>query len=173
MPSAITDELWAELGPLVERAKRSRAGAPASIPDRQFLEALLYPADAGCEWRQLPGRYGAWDAVYNRCRPLAAGVFGRLFTDLPPAAAGLDGVRCVFVDSTTVRAHAPAGAGAGSRPRATSPARTAVAVVLTPGQAGHAPAFDPLWDQAPGRGGGRGGGRPVLRQRRHPLPADR
>src|SRR5262245_52637099 len=141
MPSAITDELWAELAPLVERAKRSRAGAPADIPDRTFLEALLYLADSGCKWRQLPDRFGAWDAVYNRFRRwLAAGVFGRLFADLPPSAAGLGEVRRVFIDSTTVRAHphaagAPAkkggrrdrawaGRGAGSRPRPTSPAPT-------------------------------------------------
>jgi transposase len=141
MPAAITDELWEELAPLVERAKRSRAGAPADIPDRAFLEALLYLADSGCKWRQLPDRFGAWDAVYNRYRRwLAAGVFERLFADLPPAAAGLNEVRRVFIDSTTVRAHphaagAPkktagrrgrpsAGRGAGSRPRSTSPART-------------------------------------------------
>jgi len=141
MPSTITDELWAELEPLVARAKRSRAGAPAEIPDRLFLEALLYLADSGCKWRQLPERFGAWDAVYNRFRRwLDAGVFGRLFADLPPSAARLDGVRRVFIDSTTVRAHphaagAPAAkggrparrwaaAGAGSRARSTSPAPT-------------------------------------------------
>ena len=45
MPSAISDELWAELGPRVARAKRSKAGAPPGIPDRQFLEALVYLAD--------------------------------------------------------------------------------------------------------------------------------
>lgn len=141
MPATITDELWAELGPLVARAKRSRAGAPADIPDRRFLEAVLYLADSGCKWRQLPAEYGAWDAVYNRFRRwVAAGVFERLFASLPPRAAGLDEVRRVFVDSTVIRAHlsaagAPkkragrrtrpsAGRGAGSRPRSTSPART-------------------------------------------------
>ena len=138
MPAAITDALWAKLEPLVERAKRSRAGAPAEIPDRQFLEALLYLADSGCKWRQLPERFGAWDAVYNRFRRwVRAGVFERLFADHAPASAGLDGVRRVFLDSTIVRAHphaagakggrrprASAGAGAGSGPRSTSPAPT-------------------------------------------------
>lgn len=137
MPSAISDRLWAELGPRVARAKRSKAGAPPGTPDRQFLEALLYLADSGCKWRQLPDRFGAWDAVYNRFRRWAtAGVFGRLFADLPPQiAAGLDGARRVFVDSTVVRAHASAagapaakggrrsrpsgGAGAGSGPSST------------------------------------------------------
>ena len=141
MPSTITDELWAELEPLVARAKRSRAGAPADIPDRLFLEALLYLADSGCKWRQLPERFGAWDAVYNRFRRwINAGVLERLFADLPPSAARFDEVRRVFIDSTTVRAHPHAagaaarkggrrnsvwaGAGAGSRPRSTSRAPT-------------------------------------------------
>jgi transposase len=141
MPSTITDELWAELAPRVQRAKRSRAGAPAGTPERSFLEALLHLADSGGKWRQLPERFGAWDAVYNRFRRwLAAGVFERLFADLPPAAAGLNDIRRVFIDSTTVRAHAhaagaakkragrrrrpSAAAGAGSRPSCTWPAPT-------------------------------------------------
>ena len=141
MPATITDELWAELGPLVERAKRSRAGAPADIPDRRFLEAVLYLADSGCKWRQLPAEFGAWDAVYNRFRRwVTAGVFDRLFAAVPPRAAGLNEVRRVFADSTVIRAHlsaagAPkkraarprrpsAGRGVGSRPRSTSPAPT-------------------------------------------------
>jgi transposase len=142
MPSTISDELWADLGPLVERAKRSRAGAPPRVPDRQFLEAVLYLADSGCKWRQLPDRYGAWDAVYNRFRRwIEAGVFDRLFADLPPrAAAGLGEVRRVFLDSTVSRAHASAAgapaqrggrrprpsaaAGAGSGRRSTSRPRT-------------------------------------------------
>jgi putative transposase len=137
MPAVITDALWAKLEPLVERAKRSAAGAPPQLPDRVFLEALLYLADSGCKWRQLPERFGAWDAVYNRFRRwVRAGVFERLFADHTPAAAGLDGVRRVFLDSTIVRAHphaagakggrrrrASAGRGAGSGPRSTSPAR--------------------------------------------------
>src|SRR5690348_16864220 len=99
MASTITDGLWTELGPLVERAKRSRAGAPPEISDRQFLEALLYLADSGCKWRQLPSRFGAWDAIYNRFRRwAAAGVFERLFAILPPGASGPDAVRRVFVD---------------------------------------------------------------------------
>ena len=142
MPSTISDDLWADLAPLVDRAKRSAAGAPPQLPDRQFLEALLYLADSGCKWRQLPKEYGAWDAVYNRFRRwVDAGVLARLFADLPPdAAARLGGVRRAFLDSTVVRAHACAagapakkggstrrpsgGAGAGSGRRSTWPAPT-------------------------------------------------
>ena len=141
MPSGITGELWADLGPLVARAKRPRAGAPPGLPDRPFLEALVCLADGGCEWRHPPDRFGAWDAVCDRSRRgVDAGAVERPFAAPPPACPGLDGVRRVFVDSTVVRAHAAAagaagkrgarpgrpsaGAGAGSGPRATSPAPT-------------------------------------------------
>lgn len=141
MAGAISDELWAELGPAVARAKRSRAGAPPGIPGRQFLDAPLYLADSGCKWRQLPERFGAWDAVYNRFRRwLAAGVFERPSAALPPRAARLDEVRRVFGGRTVVRAHAgaagapaakggnpprpSAAAGADSRPSSTWPAPT-------------------------------------------------
>ena len=125
MPSSISDALWAELGPRVARAKRSKAGAPPAVSDRRFLEALVYLADSGCKWRQLPDRFGAWDAVYNRFRRwLAAGVFERLFADLPPQiAAGVDGARRVFIDSTVVRAH-PSAAGAKKTPTGRAARRT-------------------------------------------------
>lgn len=74
--------------PLVEWAERFQAGVPTSIPDRPVLEALVYLIDSGCKRRQLPDRFGAWDAGGNRfCRWDAAGVFERLFTDLPPAGS--------------------------------------------------------------------------------------
>ena len=64
----ITDDLWATLGPAVEPAKRHTCGAKPDLPDRMFLEALLYWARTGVPWRDLPAEFGAWDAVYHRFR---------------------------------------------------------------------------------------------------------
>jgi hypothetical protein len=38
----ITDELWDILGPLVEQTKQQHGGQQPVLPDRLFLEALLY-----------------------------------------------------------------------------------------------------------------------------------
>jgi putative transposase len=107
----ITDDTWQRLGPAVQRAKRSRAGAPPQLDDRGFLEALLYLARTSSPWRDLPACFGEWDAVYQRFRRwLAAGVWQRLFA----ALAGdelLEPIRRVFLDSTIIRAH-PHAAGA-------------------------------------------------------------
>ena len=130
----ITDELWAALGPAVQKAKRHRSGQKPVLPDRLFLEALLYIARTGIPWRDLPGDLGAWDAIYNRFRRWAAsGSLRRLF-ELLTADPSFGEVRRVLIDSTIVRAHAHAAGApkkrAGRRRRgwaaaaAASPARS-------------------------------------------------
>jgi putative transposase len=135
----LTNPVWQELEPRVAAAKRSVAGAKPELPDRLFLEAVLYRARTGTPWRDLPEVFGDWNAVYQRNkRWRLAGVWERLFDTLP-TGDGTAEVRRLFVDSTTVRAHPHAagakkktrrprtpsgGRGAGTRPRSTSPAPT-------------------------------------------------
>ena len=65
-----------------------------------FFEAPLYVARTGVPWRDLPGDFGAWDAVYNRFRRwVASGGLSRLFA-LLTADPALGEVRRVFIDST-------------------------------------------------------------------------
>jgi putative transposase len=105
----ITDELWTVLGPAVEQAKRYRCGQRPQLPDRLFFEALLYIGRTSVPWRDLPGDFGAWDAVYNRFRRwISSGSLRRLF-ELLTADPRLDEVRRVLIDSTIVRAHQHAG----------------------------------------------------------------
>lgn len=105
MRYVITDDLWAALGPLVDRAKQNRQGQKPDLPDRLFFEALLYLARTGVPWRDLPGDFGAWDAVYNRFRRwVASGSLAALFESLT-ADPQFGEVRRVLIDSTIVRAH--------------------------------------------------------------------
>jgi len=163
----ITDDLWQVLGPAVTRAKRSTCGRPPALPDRMFLEALLYWARTGVPWRDLPAEFGAWDAVYNRYRRwVASGSLARLF-DLLTAAPVFGPTRRVLIDATIVRAH-PHAAGARRRGKKIGPARsaaaqglgrsrggfttkivvtaadqdTAIAVEVIPGQASEAPRLE-------------------------------
>jgi putative transposase len=101
----LTDPLWIAMQPLVERAKRHKGGQPPVLPDRMFFEALLYLARTGVPWRDLPGDFGAWDAVSNRFRRwVGSGALARLFEAMT-ADPQFGEVRRVLVDSTIVRAH--------------------------------------------------------------------
>ena len=122
----ITDDLWKTLGPCVERAKRYKCGSEPELPDRMFFEAGLYWARTGIPWRDLPGEFGAWDAVYNRLRRwIASGSLAKLFellTDNPDFGE----VKRVLVDASNVRAHRHAAGAAKKRGRRRSKGLAAV-----------------------------------------------
>jgi len=121
----ITDPMWATLEPRLKPTGPKACGAKPRTSDRLFLEALLYLARTGVPWRDLPGDFGAWDAVHNRFRRWVAN--GRLrklfeaFTGDPE----LGEIPRLLVDSTILRAHAHAagaprkksGSGRSARPR--------------------------------------------------------
>lgn len=101
----LSDELWAVMGPLVKQAKRNTCGQSPQLPERLFFEAILYVARTGIPWRDMPGEFGAWDAVYNRFRRwIGSGSLATLF-ELLTEEPVFEEVRRVLIDSTIVRAH--------------------------------------------------------------------
>jgi transposase len=123
MRLAITDEIWAVMGPMVERCK-SRLGPDPELPDRMFFEAVLYWARTGVPWRDLPSDFGDWSAVYNRLRRwIASGRLEKLFQEMVTQPA-CEGTVRVMIDSTIVRAHQHS-AGALKKKAARRPRRSA------------------------------------------------
>ena len=122
----ITAAIWEVFGPMVERCA-SPLGPEPDLPDRMFFEAVLDRARTGCGWRDRPGEFGAWDAVYNRLRRwIHSGRLKRLF-DRMAERPECEGPRRLMIDSTIVRAHQhAAGArrkkGAARRRRSAAPA---------------------------------------------------
>lgn len=57
----ITDEIWAQLSPLLPVPK-GRHGRN----DRQFIEAVCWVIRTGAPWRDMPLEFGSWKTVYNR-----------------------------------------------------------------------------------------------------------
>lgn len=172
----IPDGLWAAMEPLVNQAKRHKGGQPPVLPDRMFFEATLDLARTGIPLRDLPGEFGAWDAVSHRFRRwVASGSLARLF-ELMTADPQFGEVRRVLVDSTHVRAHRH-GAGAARRRKrlgaaesgrrqglgrsrggrtsksvlAAADESTAVAVDVRPGQAHDAPLLKPMLQRTAAR----------------------
>ena len=58
---ALTDEQWELVADLFDPP--GRRGPPAEISRRQMVEAMLFLARTGCQWRYLPERYGTWTAA--------------------------------------------------------------------------------------------------------------
>ena len=62
-PRALTEDQWRRLQAVLPKQK---AGPPATLGDRLFIEAVLFRAKTGMPWRDLPERFGPWKSVYNR-----------------------------------------------------------------------------------------------------------
>jgi len=125
MRTMITDELWATLEPVVEQARKHKCGASPKLPHRQFFEALLYIDRTGIPWRDLPGDFGRWEAVYNRFRRwIASGSLQKLF-ELLTANPAFGEIRRVLIDSTIVRAHQHAAGARRRKKKSAPPARRA------------------------------------------------
>ena len=61
MPSRfeITDELWAEIEPLIPvRERRRRYPGRKAIEDRLTLDGILHVLHTGIAWEDLPREYG-------------------------------------------------------------------------------------------------------------------
>ena len=77
-----------------------------SIPNLQVLNAILYVAEHGCEWRGLPERFGKWHTVYTRMnRWSKSGVLDRVFAALQEEDFVRVRLEVVAMDSTSVKVH--------------------------------------------------------------------
>lgn len=54
-PSDLTDREWALIDPLIPPARSG--GRPRTTNMRTVVEAILYVASSGCQWRMLPGDF--------------------------------------------------------------------------------------------------------------------
>jgi transposase len=106
MKVRLSDEQWQKILPFLRSSPNIYIGREQEC--RQFLEAVLWIARSGAQWRLLPGEYGNWNTIYKRfARWSQANVFEKLFEF---CAEDLD-LEHLLIDSTIARAH-PAAAGA-------------------------------------------------------------
>ena len=106
----LTDAQWAVLEPLVEACRPHAKVPPSNL--RRTVEAIVWRCRNGAKWRAVPAELGPWwMAARTFIRWARLGVWDRLLE-----AAQARGVELgmVFLDGTSIRAHAKA-AGASKR----------------------------------------------------------
>lgn len=68
-PTDVTDEQWTLIEPLLPKETRGRKPVHTR---REMINAPLYMARTGCQWRMLPHDLPPWAAVYAFWRRLVA-----------------------------------------------------------------------------------------------------
>src|SRR6266542_6792851 len=62
-PTDLTDEQWGYLEPHLPPP--NVRGSPRRVNLREIINALLYLAHTGCQWRMLPHDFPPWQTVYD------------------------------------------------------------------------------------------------------------
>jgi len=62
-PTDLTDAQWEVLKPHLPAPHKR--GAPRTVNLREIINALLYLACTGCQWRMLPHDLPPWQTVYE------------------------------------------------------------------------------------------------------------
>ena len=89
-PSDLTDDQWELLEPVFNApGKRGRKHADDL---RTVVDAMLYIAQTGCQWRYLPESFGPWTRVWSQFRRWSRnGTWAQALTVLHAAARESDG----------------------------------------------------------------------------------
>lgn len=75
----ISDEVWANIAPLLPLPRKKIKKGRPRMNDRQAMTAILYKLRTDCSWKVLPPNLGAGSTIYDRFREWqAVGVFDKL-----------------------------------------------------------------------------------------------
>jgi putative transposase len=89
-PSDVTDEQWDLLEPVFNAP--GKRGRKHGDDLRSVVDAMLYVAQTGCQWRYLPEAFGPWTRVWSQFRRWSRnGTWARALTVLHQAAREADG----------------------------------------------------------------------------------
>ena len=103
---SLTNNQWQKIKSFLQTQEHVYIGKDEEC--RKFLEALVWMARSGAQWRLLPKQYGDWNSIYKRfARWEKQGIFKALmeYVSRDPD------LKNFMLDSTITRAH-PCAAGA-------------------------------------------------------------
>ena len=102
----LTDREWVIVRDLFD--PKGRRGVPARFRRRDMVDAILFLARTGCQWRYLPAKYPPWEAVWEQWRRWrASGVWaqamGRIARIIRARHRRKAEPTMVMIDAQTVR----------------------------------------------------------------------
>ena len=111
-PTDLTAEQWALLEPVFRApGKRGRKHADDL---RAVVDAMLYIAHTGCQWRYLPASFGPWTRVWSQFRRWTRnGTWAQALTVLQAAARREDGRTDETPSMVVIDTHLARGASKG------------------------------------------------------------
>ncbi len=118
----LSDEQWNEVRALVESAK----GRKARVSRREIVNAILYVARTGCQWRLLPKDFPKWSTVYSCYHRWAwNGTLDKLHAELRAQVRSVYGKSerptAAIVDSQSVKVTSKGGTRASCSAATTAP----------------------------------------------------
>jgi transposase len=97
----ITEKEYEKIAPLLPVQRGN-----VEIPNKVFLNALLYVIENGCKWRQLPKEYGKWNSIYKRANRWAKnGTLAKVFLELQKEQIIKIRIERISLDSTNIKVH--------------------------------------------------------------------
>ena len=111
----LTDEHWSKLKPIL-----LEMGIYDKRELRTTVEGILYRMRVGCPWRDLPGDFGYWNAVYRRFNEWSSK--GKLLEIFKSLVSDPD-LEWGFVDGSYVKAHQHSSGAAHGEERAIGKSR--------------------------------------------------
>jgi transposase len=121
-PSDLTDVQWELIRPLVE----AKTGRKAKVERRQVVNAVLYVARTGCQWRNLPNDFPNWSTVYTCYHRWAwNGTLDKIHAELRrkvrSAYSRSEQPTAAIIDSQSVKTTSKGGSPASSKGATTVP----------------------------------------------------
>lgn len=96
----LTDAQWARLSPLMPGGCKGKRGPRTN--NRRFMNAVVWMARSGSQWKYLPERYGRMGTVKQRYYDwVRRGIFQNIFNALNEDAD----FEWLSVDATIIRVH--------------------------------------------------------------------
>src|SRR4051812_20218647 len=120
--TAVPQDLWELVEPLLPRDPPRPKGGRKRVPARRILGGVVYRLRTGCQWQAIPRQFAPGPTVHRRFQEwVKAGAFERVFEQLVRLYDDVRGVDWKWASMDTAMVKAPKGGTSPARTRRTAP----------------------------------------------------